>query len=92
MKKGIIKLLTISLFFFASVLVPARAFAYNDPSLSVRLEEPKSPTREDSFQLSFTVLDLENRASTVQCFVKKPSDASFAQFDSNQILLSVNVS
>lgn len=48
--------------------------------LSLRVETPKSPTRENSFKIGFVVLDIVNRPVTVKCLKKGPSDAAFTQF------------
>lgn len=49
-------------------------------SLSVRLEQPKSPTNLDSFQLVFVTLDIQGRPVMAKCFKKGPSEGSFSQF------------
>ncbi len=51
-------------------------------STSVRLEQPKSPTNQSSFDLTFVALDTDDNAISVQCFKKGPSDGSFSQFGS----------
>lgn len=48
--------------------------------LSVRLEQPKSPTNQDTFRLTFTTLDIQNRPMTVKCYKKASGEASFSQF------------
>ncbi|MBI4099616.1 hypothetical protein HY440_01270, partial [Candidatus Microgenomates bacterium] len=58
---------------------PALAF----DSLSVRIEQPKSPTKETTFDINFVALDILGRPVTAQCFKKGPSDGSFSQFGSN---------
>lgn len=52
-------------------------------SLSIKIEQPKSPTNDNSFKINFVTLDTENRAVTVKCFKKGPSDADFVQFGSD---------
>jgi len=52
-----------------------------DNNLSVRVEQPVSPTRLSSWKLSFSVLDREARTPVVTCFAKKPGAGSFVQFD-----------
>lgn len=74
----------ISLFIIGAwclVIPPAKAVAA-DPSnnLSLRLEQPASPTRESDWKLSFSVLDRLARTPVVNCFVKKPSSGSFVGF------------
>jgi len=49
-------------------------------SLSVRLEQPKSPTNINDLKLTFVALDLDNKAITVKCFKKGPSDSGYSQF------------
>jgi len=49
-------------------------------SLSVRLEQPKSPTNLNDLKLTFVALDLDNNAITVKCFKKGPSDGGYSQF------------
>lgn len=49
-------------------------------SLSVKLQQPKSPTTLNSFNVTFVALDTLNRTVTVKCFKKGPSDSSFSQF------------
>lgn len=51
--------------------------------LSIRLEEPKSPTNQDNFNIIFVTLDIQGRPITVKCFKKGPSDGSFTQFGSD---------
>ncbi|MCX7881528.1 MAG: hypothetical protein N2482_03425, partial [Patescibacteria group bacterium] len=50
-------------------------------SLSVRLSEPKSPTRTSDFNLNFVALDFVNNPIAVKCFYKKDG-GSYQQFDS----------
>lgn len=48
---------------------------------SIRLEQPASPTNQDSFNITFVALDTDStRAVTVQCYKKGPSDGSFVSF------------
>lgn len=49
-------------------------------NLSVRLEEPKSPTNVNSFKINFVSLDIFGRPVTVKCMKKGPSDGGFSQF------------
>ncbi|MBI4038246.1 hypothetical protein HY387_01185 [Candidatus Daviesbacteria bacterium] len=51
--------------------------------LSVRLEQPKTPTTLSSFKITFVALDVQDRAVTVKCFKKAPGDASFSQYGSD---------
>jgi hypothetical protein len=50
--------------------------------LSVALEQPKSPTNQNTFDINFVALDTLDRAITVKCFKKGPSDGEFFQFGS----------
>lgn len=62
----------------ASFLTVSPAFAVTN--LSARIEQPKSPTRSDTFDINFVALDILGRGVTVKCFKKGPSDGSFGQF------------
>lgn len=53
-------------------------------NLSVRMEEPKSPTNVDNFPVIWVTLDIANRPVDIKCFKKGPSDGSFSQFGSTQ--------
>lgn len=79
LKKGVIRMLAVIITFTALMASPNATLAYDDPGLSIRIEDPSSPTRVDNFDLSFTVLDLFDRSSTAKCFYKDPSDAGFSQ-------------
>jgi len=76
------KKLAVALFFGLGLMVPGAIHAYDDPSLAVVLEEPKSPTSDQGLTLAYTVLDVEGRAVTVRCYKKGPTDGSYSQFDS----------
>lgn len=78
MNKFLIKVTT---FVFAlTLLFSGRAYAAD---VSIRLEQPKSPTNQTSFDIVFVTLDIQNRAITVKCFKKAPADGSFSQFGSD---------
>ena len=62
-----------------SLLVPGRVFA---SSLSVRLGQPKTPTNQNNFRLTFVALDLDNNTITATCYKKSPSESAYTQFDS----------
>ncbi len=70
---------------FSALLIPSFAHA---ASFELRLDEPKTPTNQNSFQLSFTALDFndEEQNITVRCYKKGPSEGSFTQFDTDKIL------
>lgn len=54
-----------------------------DGELSIRIEQPKSPTNQDNFNLIFVTLDIQEQPITVKCFKKGPSDGGFSQFGAN---------
>lgn len=64
--------------FFAVFLFTGTSFA----ATSVRLQQPGSPTNQNTFNITFVALDTENSAVSVQCFKKGPSDGSFVAFGS----------
>lgn len=64
--------------FFASTKV-----AFADASLSVKISSPKTPTNQTNFNVTFGVLDVQQRLVTVRCFKKGPIDSSFSQFGSD---------
>lgn len=53
------------------------------PSLTARIEQPKSPTNINELDITVVTLDREGRAITVKCFKKAPADAGFIQFGSD---------
>lgn len=67
-----------------SLVIPP-VMAADDPALSVRLESPLTPTRDNTFSLVFTTLDTDMRAVTAKCFVKVPG-GSFTPFDTVKLL------
>ena len=52
-------------------------------NLSVKLSQPKSPSRINSFKITFVALDTEDRPVTVRCMKKSPSDSGFVRFGSD---------
>jgi len=56
---------------------------YASDDISIRISKPKTPTNLNSFDLSVVTLDFQNRALTVKCYKKTPSDAGFSQFGSD---------
>jgi len=52
-------------------------------SVSVKISQPKSPSNQNSFDINVVTLDIEDRAITVKCFKKSPSDGGFSQFGSD---------
>lgn len=51
--------------------------------VSIRLAQPQSPSNQDTYNITFTALDIQGRAMTVKCFKKGPSEAAFTQFGSD---------
>ncbi|MDP3998056.1 MAG: hypothetical protein Q8P89_00360 [bacterium] len=66
--------------FISTLLLTGAVWAAD---VSVRLEDPKTPTNQDTFDLTFVVLDIQNRPSTVKCFKKGPGESSASQFGSD---------
>ncbi len=68
----------------------AFAFLFAKPafagSLSVKLSQPKTPTRINSFNITFVALDTEDIPVTVKCLKKSPTDSDFVQFGSDFVL------
>lgn len=56
-------------------------------NVSVRLEQPKTPTNQQEFNITFVTLDLLGRTVTVTCNKKGPYDAGFVQFGPAQTLI-----
>lgn len=67
------------LIILASLFMTGTSYAAN---VDVRVEQPKSPTNQNSFPLNFVVLDTLGRPVSVKCFKKGPSDGGFVQFGS----------
>ncbi|OGK66613.1 hypothetical protein A2377_00300 [Candidatus Roizmanbacteria bacterium RIFOXYB1_FULL_41_27] len=67
---------------FVSLLVFSHS-ALAIQSLTVRLEQPKSPTNNNTFKLVFTTMDMNGQAIIAKCLKKGPAEASFSQFGSN---------
>jgi len=63
-------------------LSPSSAYA----ALKVTLESPKSPTNQNTFNLSFSALDTNDSPITIKCFKKSPSESDFSQFDADKAL------
>jgi len=61
-------------------------YAVGISSLSIRLEEPKTPTNQNSFGIVFVALDLKNRPVTATCTKWGPSDAGYVAFGAAQSL------
>ncbi len=65
---------------FLSLIFVLLAATQADAAVSVRLEQPKSPTNQNNFKITFVTLDTTGAAVTVKCFKKGPSDGVFSQF------------
>lgn len=51
-----------------TLVKPTEIFALT-PLVEVQIEQPASPTKEDTFKIGFVALDLENRDMKVQCYI-----------------------
>jgi hypothetical protein len=79
-KNIIVKLLALLILFFAFA---GTSYA----ATSARLQQPTSPTNQDTFNITFVALDTDSSQSvTVQCEKKGPGDANFVAFGSPIIL------
>lgn len=88
-----LKKLVISLLFSISVLAFAQTgFAATSNGLSLRVEQPKSPTNTGNFKITYVALDQNDGTITAKCFKKSPSDAGFSQFGPDVNLGSGNTS
>ncbi len=72
----ILKTITTIIFFAASANL---AFAAAG-DLSIKVSQPKSPTNQNTFNVTFNALDITDRPVVVKCFKKGPADADFSQF------------
>lgn len=72
----------------AFLFFPLSAQAIESSPFSIRLGQPKSPTNQNNFKLTFVALDTrDDRSITVRCFKKGPSDGSFTQFDTDKVMI-----
>ena len=78
MSKLTVKLLSF-IFVFMFVLT-GQVFAAD---LSIKIETPKTPSRENNLKIGFVALDIQGRPVTVKCLKKGPSEAAFSQFGSD---------
>lgn len=51
-----------------------------DPSLFIRLQDPKAHVNTTDLDLKFVTLDISARPITVKCFKKGPTESTFSQF------------
>ncbi len=79
-KAHIVSLLVLTAIFFNITQVNAAEIT------SVRLEEPKSPTNENSFNLEFVAMDMANSQIQVECYKKGPTDSTYTKFDTTKNL------
>lgn len=77
------KVLVISLLIFGFWLFGAGSVSA--ANLSIRLEQPKSPTSKNDFKITYTVLDLSEAPGGIiaKCFKKGPADGGYSQFGSD---------
>lgn len=84
MKKLLMVVITLMVGHWLLVIPPVMA-ADPDNQLSVKVEAPISPTRDNNSTLTWSVLDRAARTPVVTCYVKKPGTGSFIQFDVSKI-------
>jgi len=83
------KILTSIALFFSFLVLTGQVFAAI-PSLSARIEQPKSPTNLNELDITVVTLDRDDRDITVKCFKKGPSDGGFSQFGADIAIASGN--
>lgn len=83
--KTIMKKLVVILAFALSIFVTSQV---NASDISVRLSEPKTPTKNSDFKLVFTVLDLTDSDSPIsaRCYYKDSLAGAWTQFDSDKAI------
>ncbi len=65
----------------ASLCIAGQVFA---GSMSIKIEQPKSPTNLTSLNVNFVVLDYASNGNiTAKCYKQGPSDGGFSQFGSD---------
>lgn len=72
------KKILIVLLFTSFFISPNNAEAISN--LSLRVEQPKTPTNLSDVNLNFVALDILSRPVTVKCYQKYSTDADFTQF------------
>ena len=82
-----LKLTLITALALIGLVLPKMSLAFD---FSIRLGQPKSPSNQDNFKLTFVALDTvtSGRQITVKCYKKGPSDGSFSQFDVTKIMIA----
>lgn len=83
--KTIMKKLVVILAFALSIFVTSQV---NASDISVRLSEPKTPTKNSDFKLVFTVLDLTDSDNPInaRCYYKNSLAGAWTQFDSDKTI------
>jgi hypothetical protein len=83
-KKG--KIILTCLFVAILFLVVGQVNAVSN--LSIRVSEPKTPTKNSDFKIVFTVLDLSDSGNpiTAKCFYKKNLADAWTQFDTDKAI------
>ncbi|MCW1949664.1 MAG: hypothetical protein KIH89_004475, partial [Candidatus Shapirobacteria bacterium] len=82
MAKKIFSIFILPLFLF----LVSDQIVFAESSLSVRLEQPKTPTNIKDLHLKFVALDLNSNAITAKCLKKGPIDSDFSQYGSDIVL------
>jgi hypothetical protein len=67
----------------ASLVFTTAVYAGVLPNLSVKMEQPKTPTNQNVLKLTVVTLDRMGADITVKCMKKAPSDGGFVQFGSD---------
>lgn len=67
----------------ASLVMATNVYADVLPNLSVKMEQPKTPTNQNVLKLTVVALDRMGADITVKCMKKAPSDGGFVQFGSD---------
>ncbi len=75
------KLLSYFILVISTLFITQATFA---AGLSIRLEQPKTPTNQTEFDITFVTLDLTGRDVTVKCYKKGPTDSDFVAFGTTQ--------
>ncbi len=71
---------------FVSLVLSGTVYAAV-PNLSIRLQQPKTPTNISDLKITVVTLDRLDRNVTVKCYKKGPSDGSFSQFGSDMVVI-----
>lgn len=81
--KFFVKKMVVMLLFGVTLFATGQVYASD---LSIRLSEPKTPTKNSDFKLVFTILDLTESGNpiTAKCFYKKNLSDGWTQFDSDK--------